>query len=207
MAQAQFYVTGNVDIYVRIPAVGAGPFVSPSALRAAGTPTFLGHTDKSPEPTYDPKWKPVFTSQGGEAIPLEKVYMGTEVKVAMNLQRFDYDVVQALLAAPRFGRNTPAGTESYLDIGALLQRNGLGVELWLKNAFYGTVNAAAYPDMPIGTYFVCTNLAATYPQNLTRDAANVQLLFEANWVQLAPNGNRVCFTSDPAFFTSLPVVG
>lgn len=208
MGQAFYYVTGPVDCYVRIPTVGAGPFVTPTQLRSSGgTPTFLGHTQKTPEPTYEPKYKPVFSSQGGEAVPADKVYMGTDVKVVLNLQRFDWDVLQALLAAPRYGRGTDPGTETYLDVGALLQRNGLGVELWLRNAFYGTVNAAAYPDMPIGTYFVCCNLAAVYPQNLTRDAANVQLLFEANWVQIAPSGNRVCFTSDPDYFATLPAAG
>lgn len=208
MGQAYYVVTGPVGVFVRIPAVGAGPFVSPTALLSnSAVPTFLGHTLKTPEPTYEPKWIPVFSSQSGDVIPADKVYKGTEVKIALNLQRFDYDVIQALLAAPRYGRVSPPGTESYLDVGALLQRNGLSIELWLKNEFAGTVNAAAYPNLPIGTYFVCTNVAGIYPENLTRDAENVQLLFEANWVQLAPNGNRVCFSQDPTYFASLPVIG
>lgn len=208
MSTAYYYVSGPVAAYIRIPTVGGGPFVPPATLKANSTaPTFLGHTQKSPEPAYENKYKPVFSSQSGEAIPADKVYMGQDVKIALNLARFDYDVVQALLAAPRYGRLTAPGTESYLDVGTLVQRNGLGVELWLRNEFAGTVNAAAYPNLPIGTYFFCCNVAGVYPANLTRDAMMCQLLLEANWVQLAPNGNRVCFTQDTSYFSSLPTIG
>lgn len=205
MSEAYLYVHGPVGLYIRIPKVGAGPKVGPTAL--SGLATFLGHCEKSPEPNYDQKWKPVFTSQSGEVIPADKIYLGTEVKIILPLARWDYDVTQALLAAPRHGRGSPPGTETYLDRGVLLQRNGVSFELWLRNEFAGTVNAAAYPDMPIGTYFPCCNLAAHYPKNLARDAGMLQLMIEANWVQGYPAGSSVCFTSDPAFFKQLPGIG
>jgi hypothetical protein len=190
-----------------IAPTGVGPYVTPNDVLAGGTPTFLGHTLKSPEPSYEQKWKPVFSSQSGEAIPADKVYQGTEVKIRLSLQRFDYDVIQALKAAPRYGRLTAAGTEAYIDIGALLQRNGLSFALWMRNEFYGTINAVAYPDLPIGTFFPCCNVAAIVPSNMTRDSEICDLLIEANWVQAYPAGARICFTSDPTYFSTLPVIG
>lgn len=206
---AFYYAHGPVAAYVRAARVGAGPLVGPNQMLADSSPAyFLGHTEKSPQPSYEPKWKPVFSSQTGEVIPADKLYMGTDIKIVLPLARFDWDIVQGLLANPRLGRATPPGTETYLDVGAMLQRNGLSFELWLRNEFYGTVNAAAYPNLPIGTYFLCCNVAGVFPANLGRDAAQCQLLIEANWVQAAGGGGaRVCFSHDPLYFKSLPDVG
>ena len=209
MATAYYYVHGPVACYIRIPSVGAGPFVGPAALKAtSGSPTFLGHCEKSPQQSEEARWKPVFSSQTGEVIPADKLYMGQEVKVILPLSRFDYDVIQLLRATPRHGRGTAPGTETYLDIGALLQRNGLSFELWLKNEFFNTINQAAYPNLPIGMYFTCCNMVGIYPVNPGRDATMMQLMIEANWVQAAGGGGvRVCYSQDPSFFTSLPAVG
>lgn len=203
-----FFATGPVGVWVQIPTVGVGPYHGPANLLTdKNKPVFLGHTDVSPKPTYDPKWKGVFSSQTGQELSADEIYQGTEVKVALNLQRFNYPALQALLAAPRYGRVSPPGTETYLDVGAMLQRNGLSVALYLRNEFAGTVNAAAYPSLPIGTAFICASLAAIYPENMTRDAMNVQLLFRCHWVQAAGGaGTRVCFTQDPAYFKHLPPV-
>jgi hypothetical protein len=207
--QAFFYAHGPVAAFVRAAKVGAGPFVGPDHLLADNTPAyFLGHCEKSPEPAHEQKWKPVFSSQTGEVIPADKLYMGTEVKVILPLARFDYDVIQGLLAAPRMGRVSPPGTETYLDVGSMLQRNGLSFELWLRNEFAGTVNAAAYPNLPVGMYFLCCNIAGVYPANLGRDAAQCQLLIEANWVQAAGGaGSRLCYSQNPTYFKNLPDVG
>ena len=208
MSTAYYYCTGPVSCYIRIPTVGAGPYVGPNTLRRdPAKPTFLGHCDKTPKATYEPKYKPVFSSQSGEVIPADKLYMGQEVKIVLPLQRFDHDVVRALKATPRYGRTSLPGTETYLDVGSLLQRNGLGIELWLRNEFYNTVNSAAYPNLPIGTYFLCCNLAGIFPDNMARDAEMCQLLFEANWVEAWPAGSRVCYSEDPSLFTSLPSIG
>lgn len=205
---AAYYVHGPVSAFIRIPKVGAGPYVGPSELLADKTPAlFLGHTQKTPQPTHEYKWKPVISSRTGEEMPDDKLYMGQDIKVVLPLQRFDYDVIQLLLAAPRHGRATAPGTETYLDIGSLLQRNGLSFELWLVNEFAGTVNSAAYPNLPIGTYFLCCNIGGIFPDNLGRDAAMCQLLIEANWVQGGPTAPRVCYSNNPVFFQNLPGVG
>ena len=199
MGTAYFHTTGPSSIFIRVPTTGAGPFVTPAMLKANGTaPTFLGHCDKTPKPSFDMKYKGVFSSQTGDEEPADKRYAGTAVKLILPLQRFDWDVVQTLMAAPRYGRGTSPGTESYLDRGSLLLRSGLSFELWMRYEFAGTVNKT--PGLPIGIYFPACNVAGTYPDNLTRDAAMMQFLIEANWVQIAPNGNRVCYTQDPDFF-------
>lgn len=206
---AYFYVTGPVAAYIKVPTVGAGPFRGPNQVLTDKGPTlFLGHTLKSPEPSMEPKWQPAFSSQTGAVIPADKIYQGQEVKVVLQLQRYDADAIRLLEASPRYGRVSPPGSETYLDIGAMLQRNGLGMCLWLVNEFYGSVNAAAYPDMEIGKFFVCTNVAGIYKGGQGRENEFVQLLLECNWVQAAGGGGtRVCWTTDPAYFKNLPPVG
>ena len=139
-----FVVSGPVACYVGFPSIGAGPFVGPQQLKGV-KPLFLGHCEKTPKLTEEMKWKPVFSSQTGEVIPADKLYMGQEIRIVLPLARFDYNVIQLLRASPRHGRGTPPGTETYLDVGALLQRNGLSFCLWLKHEFSGTINASAYP--------------------------------------------------------------
>ena len=206
MGTAYYYVTGPVHVYVRFPKVGAGPYRSVNDIfKSGGTPEFLGHTEKSPETDYDYKWKPVFSSWAGEIIPDDKLYQGQETKIALPLARFSNTVFFKLQAAPNHGRNgVSPGSETFLDIGKLLQRNGLGFELWLRNGFYGTENMAAYPDIEIGRYFPCCNIVKASPVNQGRQTENAQLLIEPNWIQSSPEGNRVCFTSDPSYFKILP---
>jgi hypothetical protein len=203
---AYYYVTGPVHCYARIPLICAGPSVGPKKLLNAGVPVFLGHNESSPKPEFTPKWKGAFSSLGGEAIPDDKVYLGQEVRIILELSRFNETLINYLMATPTLGRTgNPPGSESYLDIGSLLQRNGKSFELWLRNGFYGTRNSAAYPDMTIGKYFLCCNMAGITPANLTRDTSKVSLMIEANWVTDTANGfSRTCFTSDPAYFASLP---
>jgi hypothetical protein len=204
---AYFYVHGEADLFWRAPKVGAGPSVGPNELLKDPTPVqFLGHTEKSPQPAYENTYKPVFSSRTGEVIPADKIFMGQDVKVAMKLQRFDYDAITALKAAPRYGRVTAPGTLTRLDVGLLHQRNGQGLELWIRHAFFGSLNSAAYPDLPVGTYFCNVDVAGTYPDNLNRDAAFVQVLFNANWVE-TPTGSLLCYTQDPAYFKNLPDPG
>lgn len=207
MGTAYYYVAGPVHVYVRFPKVGAGPYrpVLTTFQNAGSVPEFLGHCENAPEPDYSYKWKPVFASWSGEVIPDDKLYQGQEVKITLNLSRFSKTVLTKLEAAPNHGRNNiRPGSESYLDIGKLLQRNGVGFELWLVNGFYGTENMAAFPDMEIGKYFPCCNIVNNSPKGQSRNNTFAQLLIEPNWIQYSPEGSRVCYTSDPSYFTSLP---
>jgi hypothetical protein len=203
---AYYYVTGPVNLYVRALTPGAGPYVSPVAMKSSGVvPTFMGHTLDSPLPTYEPKWTPVFSSWTGDVIPDDKVYKGQDVKIVLPLARWNNTLMQLINSTPQLGRTgLAAGTENFLSIGTLLQRNGVSFELWMRNAFYGTANAAAYPDLEIGKYFNCCNLVGVSPEKLTRDTEKITLMIEANWVQNASTGVRTCFTSDPTYFASLP---
>lgn len=174
---------------------------------ASGTPEFLGHCLASPKPTYEPKWKPVFSSWAGEMMPDDKLYQGNDVKLILPLSQFNMTTLAKLANAPTLGRDgLPEGTESFLDIGKLLQRNAISFELWLKNGFFNTANAAAYPDLDIGRYFVCCNTVGFNPDSLARDTEQVQLMIEANWVQAWPEGSRFCYSKDPAYFATLPAL-
>lgn len=201
---AYFYVHGESALYFRVSRFGAGPRVSPSALLSEKSPCYIvGYAEKTPEPAYENNYKPVFSSRTGEFIPADEIFQGQQIQLAIKLNKFDYDALTVLKAAPRYGRSTPAGTLTRFDIGMMNQRNGGSFELWLRHAFAGTVNALAYPNLPIGTYFPCCKVLGQYPNNLNRDAAFVQVVFQANWVELT-NGNMVAYTQDPAFFRQLP---
>jgi len=127
---AYFYVDGPVAAYVRFPVRGAGPFWGPDDLLRDPSPIyFLGHCDKSPEPSHVPMHKPVMSSQTGEMIPADKLYEGTGVKISLPLSRFDYDVVLRLQAAPRYGRTTAPGTEpsaTWISRGRRFQTSSSG---------------------------------------------------------------------------------
>jgi len=202
---AYYYVTGPVHVYARIPNVGAGPYNAPSALR--GTIYFLGHTTDSPEPDFVPQKIPVMSSLSGPLVPDDHVQVGGKYHVAMELARFNITLLKALKQFARQGRLMTAGTESFLDRGRLILANGDTFELWLRNAFYGTPNAAAYPDLDIGYYFPACVYEELLPRNLSQKNQLAHLSVEPQSVRQGVTGGYVTYSQDPAYFANLPDPG
>jgi hypothetical protein len=202
---AYYYVTGPVHIYVRIPNVGAGPYLAPSSLK--GTIYFLGHTKDSPEPDFVPQKIPVISSLSGPLVPDDHVQVGGVYHVGMELARFNMQVLKKLKQFARQGRSMTAGTESFLDRGRLVLANGDSFELWLRNAFYGTPNSAAYPDLDIGYYFPACTVAELLPRDLSQKTKLAHIQVEPHSVRQGVTGGYISYSQDPIYFNNLPDPG
>ncbi len=201
-----YYVTGPVHVYFRIASQG-NVWTAPG-----GTIYSVGHTIQSPELAFDAKYKPVFSSLSGEAVPDDEVALGQTVKLVLDLARFDLTIINYLLNMPTYGRFAGAaaallGTESYLSRGRLLLSNGDAFELWLKHSFFNTVNALAYPNLSPGYYFHSCRVAGVYPANLTRDTKKVRLMIEPKALRTGVTGGFSTFSKDAASFVGLPDPG
>lgn len=202
---AYYYVTGPVHIYIRVPTVGAGPYVAPSSLK--GTIYFLGHTLDTPEPDFVPQNIPVMSSLSGPLVPDDHVQVGGKYHLALQLARFNLSVAKKLKQFARQGRSQVAGTESFLDRGRLMLANGDTFELWLRNAFYGTPNAAAYPDLDIGYYFPACKVDEFLPRDLSQKTKLIHTAIEPMSVRQGVTGGYVSYSQDPVYFSQLPDPG
>lgn len=135
--------TGDVEAWVRIPRVSA-------------TPMFLGWCEYHPVNEANYFWNPVYTDRGGSRAAFDKEFQNGEEMVALDLNKFNDNVVDLIEAMPRPDLNNP-GSRSRLDVGSLLIANGNYFELWLRNFFYGTVNAT--PDLGPGWYYYACSCA------------------------------------------------
>lgn len=201
---AFYNVAGPVHIYVRIPKFGAGPFVGQPS---SGRILMLGHAEEAPEPDFVPQYVPVLSSLSGPKVADDEIFVGAEYQVQLNLSRFSYSVLQLILACPMYGRGVAPGSETFLDRGRLLLGNGDSFELWLRNAFYGTPDALAYPDMPIGYYYRACRSLGTYPRNLSRVNTRAMVGIKPLSVRQGVTGGYITYSQDPKLFEELPAPG
>lgn len=202
---AYYYVTGPVHVYVRIPKVGMGPYVSPNDLR--GQIYFLGHATEAPEPDFVPQKIPVMSSLGGPLVPDDHIQVGGKYAVAIQLSRYNITVLEQLQQFARQGRSMYAGTESFLDRGRLLLANGDTFELWLKNAFYGTANAAAYPDLKPGYYYPACAVEELMYRDMSQKNTLAHLTIEPLSVRQGVTGGFLTYAQSPLYFANLPDPG
>lgn len=201
---AYYNVAGPVHIYVRVPVLGAGPFVGQPSR---GAILFLGHCEESPEPDFVPQYVPVISSLAGPKVPDDEIYVGAEYQVQLNLSRFSYSVIQLIMACPMYGRGVAPGSETFLDRGRLLLANSDSFELWLRNAFYGTPDALAYPDMPIGYYYRACRWIGSYPRSLSRVNTRAMVGIKPLSVRQGVTGGYITYSQDPKYFKDLPLPG
>lgn len=201
---AFYNVAGPVHLYIRVPARGAGPFVGQPS---SGKIWSLGHCEDSPEPDIEPQYIPVKSSLAGPIIPDDEIFVGNDYKLSLNMSRFSWSVLQMVLACPMYGRGAAPGSETFLDRGRLVLANGDSFELWMRYAFYGTPDALAYPDMPIGMYFRACRSMGTFPRKLTRDATRAMVNIKPLSVRQGVTGGFVTYSQDPKYFKDLPDPG
>ncbi len=203
---AYYHVAGPVHVFVRIPPVGLGPYKTAGTL--SGPIAFLGHTTDAPEPDFKSEYIPVMSSLGGPVVPDDEINVGGTYQASMELSRFNYNVLTALQQFPTHGRNgLPAGTESYLDRGRLIQAQGDSFEVWLQNSFYGTPNAVVYPEMPPGIYYPACRFVDMLPRKLSRDSTKAQLVIKPLSVRIGITGGFISYSQHPSFFVNLPLPG
>jgi len=202
---AYYYVAGPAHVYLRVPTVGIGPYVSPSELR--GPIYMLGHCEESPEPDFSPQYIPVHSSLAGPAIPDDELQMGGEYKLDLALSRFNYTQIKRIQQFSRHSRGLDAGAEDFLSRGRLMLAQGDTFEIWIRNHFYGTANAAAYPDLPIGYYYPAVRPIDISPRKISRETKLVHLSLKPLSVRQGVIGNFITYSQDPIWFANLPTPG
>lgn len=202
---AYYYVSGPVHIYCRIPSVGAGPARPINGL--GGQIFFLGHCKVAPEPASQPQYIPAMSALAGPVIPDDEIYAGQKTELNLEMTRFNFTLLNALASYPMYGRGAPPGIETYLDRGRLVQAQGDSYELWVVNSFYGTPNANAYPDLPIGYYYPCVRTHENSPKNQSRDATIGMLHCTPLSVRQGITGGFITYLQDPQYFLNLPLPG
>ena len=197
MTQPAYNVTGPVHIYFASNQTTTSSPTSAAEFNAgSGTNAqYLGTCEIMPEPQEEFNWKDVFNSLGGDMVPADRMYMGLDGLVVMNLNRFSYTNLFGLIGG---------GSESHLNRGSLMVNNRFSLQLWCAFDFFGTLNALAYPEMPPGYFWWCTEIRRHWPQRLTIDTTNVLLIFQAQQVYNKVTRGWDMRSSNPAFFSNLP---
>lgn len=202
---AYYYVAGPAHVYIRVGTVGVGPYMPPANV--AGTIFFLGHCESSPEPDFDPQYAPVHSSLAGPAVPDDELQMGGETGLTLKLSRFNITQVKKIQQYSRHGRGLVQGSEDFLSRGRLMLAQGDTFEIWIRNHFYGTANAAAYPDLPIGYYFPAVRPVKVSPRNISRETKIANLVLRPLSARIGVIGDFVTYSQDPAVFAGLPDPG
>lgn len=204
MGQPFYYVAGPVHIYVRCGNPGFNHDTDPTSRRYASGVQMLGHTVADPKPDFIAKYLDVFSSLSGPVIPDDKIFAGQECKLDLELARFDFTTLLQLENYPTFAGAGGVGREAWDARGRLAIAQGDNYEVWLRNAFFGTPNAAAYPNLPIGYYFYACTTDSILPRNLSRDATKAQLAVQPLGLRLGITGGVVYYSCDPLDFDFLP---
>lgn len=201
---SSFSSTGPIHIFCRIPASGA----SPRGAASGGTISYLGTAREYPNISVEPSWVPVMNDIAGPTVPADVFASGEDGSINIDINRFDYAVMQSVCNYPRSGR-TPGGsargTNTRLDRGLFALANKNSMEFWFQFSFYNTINTGDYTMIP-GYYWPACVVVNTSPEVIgTRDHAIRLMLKPLNW-WLAETGSFMLYSNDPSYFTNLPAI-
>ena len=146
---AQPYVTGACHILIGR--------TEPPATPAAGKkkdlgPEYLGTCEFSPRVQIDKVWVPLFNDLGGPAVPFDLSYAGKQAFIALDLTRWNDEVVRRFDAAPLFEQDIP---DDLSYVGTLVDTEGYGLTVWCvfpyaKLPAYGTMKSGYRFPMVVG---------------------------------------------------------
>lgn len=153
----------------------------------------LGTCEQHPVNNPEFSWADVHNDLAGEMLPLDQQYEGQIESIILELNRFNWSVSNWLESAPGSGLaggNETPGFESALSRGSYLLQNGGFFRMWLQYSYFGTVNAAAYPDMPPGIFYpYCRLAAAPIPkQGLKTSMKRLEVVAFPGWALVANGG-------------------
>jgi len=131
---AQPYVTGPVNLFVRLPDASI---------------EYLGTGKEAPRLKIVPHWEPVMNDLYGTKIPMDVAYEGEEAFVAVDLTRWNESVYTKLVQRPDV--QTDRGRDILDDIGTLMIHEGASHELWLH--FPYTTLKTSMATQPAGYHF------------------------------------------------------
>jgi hypothetical protein len=132
----------------------AGIFVT-----CGGTPTFLGHSERTPSISIRSQFTDAWSDLGGQSIPTDKMFQGADALVSFDLSRFNYPVFQSIAdRAAAGGPPAPgsifSGTFPPGEIGSLMATEGLAVPLWMTWPYSAKAAYGGGATMPAGFRFL-----------------------------------------------------
>jgi len=205
-----FHCTGPVTAFVRFsdsPSSGVG---SQTPNKLSGKSYYLGTCEQFPIQEEEIIYLPVFDDLSMSASARDKEYAGTNELIVLGLNRFNYNVLNRLLAVPRYGARDrtgavlPAGQNGHMDRGSLAVAQGLTFELWLFNTFFGSRNWNSYPDMVMGTYYpFCNTITNNTPKQGSGRTQIRMVAIEANWAYYEPEGRWFMKSTDRQYLNKV----
>ena len=205
----RFHSTGPVAIWVRFPkivAIAGGQEVPTSKQK----PYYLGTCEQHPIQEEEVINLPVYDDESMAASPRDREYAGSNEMIVLPLNRFNYSVLNMLVAFPRYrqpdgtGKSRPPGQNGHMDRGALIVGSGYFFELWLVNTYFGTRVAKPYPSMPVGTYYPFCSLSANNTPKQGAGRTQIRMLaVEANWNYNEPQGLWFMKSNESKYFETL----
>lgn len=140
---AQPFATGVQHCFVGLGGSGSAP-----------SPLYLGTGESFVRRDEHRAWDAIMNDISGSQLPFDYVFSGSEVIHSLVLTRWNMAVIRLLEAQPDPFFNV-RGTTREVDVGALMQTEGLVFQFWVTNAFSGK---AAYPLLDAGRRYPSTIL-------------------------------------------------
>ncbi len=143
---AKLWATGPVHIFVGISGT-------------AKSPIYLGTGETAPNIDIKIEYSPVMNDIGGDRLPFDRIYEGSEADISVVLTRWNEPTVAALMSVPNAagvrGRQTPT------DLGTLMGSEGYTFPVWLlfPRSPLNAGGLLAQAGMPAGyRFFSCINM-------------------------------------------------
>jgi hypothetical protein len=137
---------------------------------------YLGTCEKKPKIVVRPSWSPAYNDLGGQKIPFDMSYQGTEGISLLNLTRFNEPVYQLLATRPSASTKIASGINVPGDIGTLLLTEGLA---WTVYVYFPYAAKLAYKSggMVPGYRFPASYLEGPDEFEPSTDPINRTLIF------------------------------
>src|ERR1700677_759250 len=113
---SQLYCTGPVNVFV-----GGGPL---------GNITFLGWCEHAPNVQVRPSYDAVYVDLGGQKIPFDMVYNGSDGLVTGDMTKINWPVLDAIRAFPNPAPAATPGVDMSGAIGTLMITEGATYSLY-----------------------------------------------------------------------------
>ncbi len=131
---AQPYSTGPAHIFI-----GVGP---------GGAPIYLGTCEGAPRIEHRAALEPVMNDISGPRVPFDKMWVGEEAMVSVDMTRWNEPVRALALSRWQRGGVIPRGTENTFARGTLLITEGMAFGLWVL--FPNSIFNPAMATLPNG---------------------------------------------------------
>ncbi len=184
---AQLYSTGPCALFV--------------GLGTGYAPVFLGHGNRAPDISVQPRYKGVQCDLGGE-VDFDTLMVGESGRVSVTLVRYNEAIAAACEAKATAGITAaggPAGVRGFSgfgEIGTLMLTEGASYPLWILFPFAGKI--PVYATMPAGYRFISTFLQSDDVQTGTTQPKMMRFTWTCLRSFSVPSANFLLFDHNMA---------